>query len=232
MNILALICARGGSKRLPGKNIKMLGGRPLIQWSIEAALSVPEITNILISTDDEDIANTARKCGISVPWLRPPELATDSASSVDVAIHALDYFEREHGELDGLILLQPTSPFRKPSSIKNAINIFCKQNKRPVVSVSKVKSHPMWCFEVNDNMMSPFIPGDGASTRYQDLPAAYSLNGLLYLISPARLRTEKSFIGDDCIPTICEDMIEAIDIDSEWDWQCAEKAVEFLSDRN
>lgn len=232
MNILALICARGGSKRLPGKNIKLLGGKPLIQWSIEAAQSVPEITNILISTDDENIADVARTCGISVPWLRPSELATDNASTVDVAIHALDYFERMHGELDGLMLLQPTSPFREPSSIKKAISVFYKQNRRPVVSVSKVKSHPMWCFEVEGNVMSPFIGGDGTSTRYQDLPPAYSLNGLLYLISPAQIRAEKSFIGKDCIPLICENIVEAIDIDTEWDWQCAEKAVELLSNQN
>ena len=102
MKILALIAARGGSKRLPGKNIRLLGGKPLIVWSIDVARDIPEICDILVSTDSPAISEICKDAGIVVPWLRPVKLATDKASSVDVALHALEWYEAEKGEIDGL----------------------------------------------------------------------------------------------------------------------------------
>ena len=112
MKILALITARSGSKRIPDKNIKKLCGRPLINWSIDVAKDVEDICDILVSTDSPIIAEIANKAGALVPWLRPEDMAIDSASSVDVSLHALDWYQSEVGKVDGLILLQPTSPFR------------------------------------------------------------------------------------------------------------------------
>src|SRR5438093_3043672 len=112
MRILALITARRGSKRLPAKNVRLLRGVPLITWSIDVVRNIPEICDILVSTDDAATAEIARRAGAAVPWLRPAALATDTASSVDVCLHSLDWYEQAHGAVDGLLLLQPTSPFR------------------------------------------------------------------------------------------------------------------------
>ena len=108
MRILALIAARGGSKRLPGKNMRLLGGKPLIIWSIDVAKNIPDICDILVSTDDPAIAAVCTEAGAYVPWLRPAELSTDTASPVDVALHALDWYRAKKGSVDGLLLLQPT----------------------------------------------------------------------------------------------------------------------------
>ena len=112
MRILTVIAARGGSKRLPGKHIRVLGEKPLIIWSIDVAKDIPEICDILVSTDDTAIASVCTEAGILVPWLRPVELATDTANLVDVVLHALGWYETEKGAVDGILLLQPTSPFR------------------------------------------------------------------------------------------------------------------------
>lgn len=110
---MAVIPARGGSKRLPGKNIRILGNKPLIAWSIDVVKGIPEICDVLVSTEDEKIAEIAKEFNAFVPWLRPIELATDTATSIEVILHALDWYEREKQEVDGVILLQPTSPFRR-----------------------------------------------------------------------------------------------------------------------
>ncbi|HIF59709.1 MAG TPA: acylneuraminate cytidylyltransferase family protein, partial [Rhodospirillales bacterium] len=124
MRILALITARGGSKRIPGKNIRPLGGKPLIVWSINVAKDIAGIVDILVSTDDKNILEIAKSAGALVPWSRPPELATDTASSVDVCLHALAWYEKEIGRIDGLMLLQPTSPFRSRKSVLRGIELF------------------------------------------------------------------------------------------------------------
>jgi len=222
MRILALITARGGSKRIPGKNIRLLGGKPLIAWSIAIAKNIPGICEILVSTDDKEITEVSKNLGALVPWLRPLELATDTASSVDVCIHALDWYEKEKGKVDGLMLLQPTSPFRSRESVFQGIDLFRKHKHRPVVGVSKAKSHPMWCFEIEKGIMHPFIKGEGLHTRSQDLPSAYIANGAFYLISPEELRKERLFYTENVVPLIITAPEEGLDIDTEWDWKLAE----------
>ena len=127
MKILALILARGGSKRLPGKNIRILGGKPLIVWSLDVAQDIAEICTTLVSTDDLEIAKVCKEAGALVPWLRPAELSTDTAGSVDAALHALDWYEKEYGMVDGILLLQPTSPFRTKETVRKGIELF-KEN--------------------------------------------------------------------------------------------------------
>ena len=161
MRILALITARGGSKRIPGKNIRPLGGKPLIVWSIDVAKDIVGIVDILVSTDDKNILEVAKNAGALAPWSRPPELATDTASSVDVCLHALEWYEKENGRIDGLMLLQPTSPFRSRKSVFQGIELFSSHQHRPVIGVSTAKSHPMWCFEIEKGIMRPFIKGGG-----------------------------------------------------------------------
>ena len=225
MNILALITARGGSKRLPGKNIKLLGGKPLIEWSIDIAKNITDICDVLVSTDDQFIAEVARNAGVLVPWLRPAELASDTSSSVDVALHALKWYECEHGLVDGLLLLQPTSPFRSHEAVMRGLSLFKENRDHSVIGVSPAESHPMWCFSVNDHEMQAYIAGGGLHLRSQDLPAAYVVNGAFYLIDPNVLRVKNSFYCEGMKALIMDQPEEAIDIDTEWDWKLAEEAL-------
>jgi len=222
MRILALIPARGGSKRVPNKNIRQLGGKPLINWSIEVVQEIPEIVDILVSTDSPAIAEVAKEAGALVPWLRPDELATDTATSIVVCMHALDWYENENGQVDGLLLLQPTSPFRKTQTIQSGIQLFKKYGDRPVVAFSPAGSHPMWCYRVAGDAIHPFVNGVDQSIRSQDLPPAYVINGALYLAKPGYLRTHASFLGNNTVPLVIDDKRETLDIDTEWDWMLAE----------
>jgi CMP-N,N'-diacetyllegionaminic acid synthase len=221
MRILTLIPARGGSKRLPGKNIKPLGGKPLINWTIEAANRIPEICDILVSTDDTEIAAIAKAAGAFVPWLRPSELATDKATSVDVALHALDWYENEFGSVDGLLLLQPTSPFRRTSTIEKGIELFKNHNFQPVLGVSKSESHPYWSFRQEGEYLIHFLTNMDSGMRSQDLPLIFTTNGVLYLVSPHDLRRNKSFSGEKTVPLHISSQKERLDIDSKWDFHLA-----------
>jgi CMP-N,N'-diacetyllegionaminic acid synthase len=225
VKILALVPARGGSKRLPGKNARLLGERPLITWSIEAARDTPGIVDVLVSTDSPGIAELAIAAGAIVPWLRPAELATDSATSVDVALHALDYYEIEHGPVDGLLLLQPTSPFRSRRNILRGIALFGAKRGCSVVGVSPAASHPLWCFRIDGDSMGPYVDGGGVHLSSQDLPPAYVVNGAFYLVSPDTLRTSRSFFNERMVPLVMEEPGESIDIDTELDWLQAEIAL-------
>ena len=226
MKILALILARGGSKRLPGKNIRILGGKPLIVWSIDVAKDIPEICDILVSTDDQAIATVCIEAGALVPWLRPVELATDTATSVDVALHALDWYEAENGAVDGILLLQPTSPFRTNETVKRGVSLFKKNNYQTVLGVSHTHAHPMWTFIIDGNYLIPFMQEHMLGKRSQDLRPAYVVNGGLYLIAPASLRANQSFVGSNIMPILIESAKEALDIDTDWDFKIAELIVD------
>ena len=225
MKILALITARGGSKRIQGKNIRPLGGKPLIVWSIDVTGKIPDLCDVLVSTDDPAIARVARNAGALVPWLRPPELATDTASSVDVALHALNWYEDEQGKIDGLLLLQPTSPFRSRDTVLRGIKLFRAHKHRPVIGVAPAISHPMLCFRIDGEIMRPFIDRKDLHQRSQDLPPAYVVNGAFYLAAPDDLRARKSFFSEDMLPLMITAPQESIDIDTEWDWLIAEAAL-------
>jgi CMP-N,N'-diacetyllegionaminic acid synthase len=225
MRILALITARGGSKRLPGKNIRSLGGKPLVVWSIDAVREIPEICDILVSTDAPEIATVCSEAGAYVPWLRPAELASDTAGSVDVALHALNWYETEKGKVDGLILLQPTSPFRSKETVRRGIELFRNNNRQSVIGVSATHAHPMWTLRMEGDYLVPYLEEHGFGMRSQDLPPAYVWNGVLFLISPEELRERRNFVGLKSTPLIIESSQEAMDIDTEWDWKVAETAL-------
>jgi CMP-N,N'-diacetyllegionaminic acid synthase len=228
MRVLALITARAGSKRLPGKNIRLLGNKPLIAWSIDVVRNIPEICDILVSTDDKNIASVCKDAGAYVPWLRPDELATDTASSVDVALHALNWYEAKKGLVDGLLLLQPTSPFRTKENIQRGIELFINHNFQSIIGVSPTSDHPMWTLKIQDDFLVPFMQEHGIGIRSQDLPPSYVMNGYFYLIAPKELRAQHSFIGPKTLPLLIESPQEALDIDTEWDYKIAEFIVENL----
>lgn len=225
-HLLAIVPARGGSKRLPYKNVRQLGGKPLIAWTIDAARKSGCFIDVLVSTDDPEIANVARAHGALVPWLRPKEFATDAAKSIDVVLHALDWYERECEPVDGMMLLQPTSPFRKIKTIRNAAARFIALGAdTPLVSVSQAETHPAWTFSLEGSRMQPFCGWDYLSQRSQDLPPAYTLNGAIYVSSPTRLRDSQSFYAQDMHALVMTNSAEAHDIDTPDDWEYAEQHV-------
>ena len=222
MRILAVIPARGGSKRVPGKNVRKLGNKPLINWTIDSALNTPELSAIVVSTDDTQIAEIAQSAGATVPWLRPIKLATDEAKSVDVAIHALDWYEAENGKVDGILLLQPTSPFRTTVTIQKAISLFKNHKGSSIIGVSPVQNHHLYTLEKYGEFLVQYQQQRFLRNRSHNKSQIFAVNGAIYLVSPQEIRLRKSFIGSCLIPVITESPIEALDIDTEWDFKIAE----------
>lgn len=219
MSLLALIPARGGSKGIPRKNIKELCGKPLIAWSIEIAHESDSVDKVVVSTDDEEIAEIALNYGAEVPFLRPLELAQDETPGIDPVLHALNKLPK----FDMLLLLQPTSPLRTASDIDGIIKM-CRENQAPAaVSICESSKHPNWMFYCGeDGTMSQYmdIP---IATRRQDLPKIYTVNGALYLAKTKWLKQNKSFFSADTLGYKMPSD-RSMDIDSCFDWE----VVEFL----
>ena len=224
-NIFALILARGGSKRIPGKNIKNLGGKPLIAWTIETAISSEAFTKVIVSTDCSDIARVAFDYGAEVPWLRPSELSTDQSLSIDAVLHATNWMAEQEMSVDGVMLLQPTSPFRAKETILAAIELFEKSDCSPVVSFKEVSIFPEWCFRMENDQLCPILSWDAVKKRSQDISSTLQLNGLIYLATPDYLAKNLTFIGPSTVPLICNGLVESIDLDTDDDWEIAEKAL-------
>lgn len=212
--ILAVVTARGGSKGLPGKNIKVLAGKPLITWTIEAAIRSKYLDRIIISTDDESIAAIAKNNGAEVPFLRPDELASDQASSVDVVIHAIDFLKNEEDLFDYVALLEPTSPLRAEHDIDRAIEALVNagNNADSLVTLGKIElEHPWTAKLVNeDGFMMPYVNNAGPVTRRQELRDAYFPYGVIYLASIQSLYINRSFYPQRTLPLFVER------------WQCYE----------
>lgn len=182
--ILTVIPARGGSKGLPGKNIRPLAGLPLIAHSILCAQMTPQIDRYIISTDDEEITQAAQRYGAPVPFRRPPDLARDNTPMLAVLQHALREMERiDETRYETLLLLDPTSPGRTPEDIGHAIELLEQNdNAAGVVAVSEPEFNPYWhCVIEKEGFMSPLIEGAGRFTRRQDVPPVYRINAMLYL---------------------------------------------------
>ena len=226
MRILALITARSGSKRLPGKNTRLLGGKPLVVWTIERVLNIPEICDILISTDDIKTVDICSRFEVMVPWLRPKQLSTDAASSAAVAVHALDWYEGQNGKVDGLLLLQPTSPFRTTDTIVRGIKLYSKTTLLPVIGVSPDRVFPDWYLASESEIIEQITDGHGSKDNGVSMQT-YSTNGCFYLFPPDTLRNTNSFVAQVAYPLIISSPKEALDIDTEEDWKRAE---EYLQD--
>jgi CMP-N-acetylneuraminic acid synthetase len=225
--LLAVIPARGGSKRLPRKNVLPLAGRPLICWSIDAALASGVFDDVLVSTDDEEIATVARAAGALVPWLRPAELASDTATSAAVLQHALAWYEGAHGAAEAVVLLQPTSPFRRAASIREAVAAFRARDAgsapSAVVSVGPAPQHPAWCFRLHgDQAMEPFLGWEALQCRSQDLQPAYALNGSIYVLPAALVRGGGALLQPGTRAFVMADPRESLDIDTADDWAQAQ----------
>ena len=178
---LAVIPARGGSKGIPKKNIVNVLGKPLIQYSIEEAIHSKYIDKLIVSTDDKEIKKTSIECGAEVPFLRPKELATDSSKTIDTLIHAIDYFRQRGESFDYIILLQPTQPLRKHWHIDKAIEKIVTTNENGLVSVSKVKDHPILIREKDENDNLARLINITSTVRRQDFLDYYKVNGAIYI---------------------------------------------------
>jgi len=221
--ILGLITARGGSKGVPGKNIRPIGGRPLIEWTIESAFGAGELSHVVVSTDDGEIAAVAREAGASVPFVRPPALAEDDSSHVDVVEHALTWFMSEMGpDLSYVVLLQPTSPFRTAEDIDAAVRLAGETEANAVVSVCEASEHPYLCREqAEDGTLHDFIPCGIAYRRRQALPRVYHPNGAIYCIRPEVLVTRRTFFPAGTYPYVMPQE-RSLQIDTMWDLRVAE----------
>lgn len=216
-NVLGLIPARGGSKGIPGKNIKKLGGRPLLSWTIDAALEAVVIDSVVVSTDDEKIADTARRHGAQVPFMRPKKLAADTTPGVEVALHALE----QQTDADVLVLLQPTSPFRSTQDIDDAVTMWSRGDG-PVVSVCETPKSPFWMFTLDEHeKLEPVISNRPSVTNRQGLPTTYVLNGAIYVVSRSYLETQRKLVGRSTRAYIMPSE-RSVDLDTEIDWAFAE----------
>lgn len=216
---LAIIPARGGSKRLPRKNILELSGRPLIAWTVEAAVKCPHLDEVMVTTDDKEIAEVAKKYGANVPFVRPGELASDTAASFDVAKHAIDFYQERRGKaFDYTVLLQPTSPLRKARHIMEAIELMLEKKADAVISVCEVDHPPLWANTLpEDRSMANFLKEEVKGKRSQDFAAYYRLNGAIYICKTSRLIKEKTFFPGDSIYAYEMPIEDSIDIDTEID---------------
>lgn len=220
-SVLALITARGGSKGIPGKNIKLLGGKPLISWTIEAAKACPHIDRLILSSDDTDIIETAIAAGCEAPFRRPKELAADHTPSMDVIMHALAQLDIRY---DYLLLLQPTSPFRTTAHIQQIIEQAIETESEMMVSVKKISNHPAFMFELKEGYLHSFFP-QKQQVRRQDMPTAYQHNGALYFAKTEYLEHEQSFLTPKVRPFTMSG-IANLDLDEPEDWLYAEYIIE------
>lgn len=217
-DILVVIPARGGSKGLPGKNIRMLCGKPLITYSIDVARAITFDENICVSTDDQSIIKVVEDYGLKVPFIRPAKLATDNASTNEVLLHALDFFEKQGRHFSRLLLLQPTSPLRKVQEVKEAIELY-SEDIDMVVSVTKSHAPAVLCNE-NEAGYLDLIFNKGAVGR-QSLPVFYEFNGAIYVINTNAL-IEKGLFGFTKRRKYIMSKESSIDIDDIYDFMLVE----------
>lgn len=224
MKILGIIPARGGSKGVPGKNIKPLHGKPLLAYTAEVALASELLDTVMLSSDDNKIIETAKSIGLAVPFIRPAEFAQDDTPTIKVIQHALDWYEQQNIFFDAVCLLQVTSPFRTVAFLNEAILKFSNSGCDSLVSVQKVphEYNPHWTFEANSNGQLKIATGDREIiTRRQELPIAYHRDGSIYLTKTATIQKEHSLYGQTIAfiesPKECY-----VNIDTMADWERAE----------
>ncbi|MDZ4296347.1 MAG: acylneuraminate cytidylyltransferase family protein [Patescibacteria group bacterium] len=233
MNILGVIPARGGSKSVPRKNIRDLGGKPLIAWTIEAAHEAAVLERLIVSTDDPEIAMISRRWEVEVPFLRPKELARDDTPALSVLQHAVEHLRtKERYEPEAIMLLQPTAPLRTAAHIREAVSLFTSSGADSVVSVVEIPGHlsPYWAVVEDGEGNAQLFTGGPISSRIprrQEFPAStYAHNGAIYLFKTGLLfdSTAPSLYGRT-VRLYKMDASESINIDGPEDWAAAEAAI-------
>jgi N-acylneuraminate cytidylyltransferase len=224
--VLAIIPARGGSKGVPRKNIRLLAGKPLIAWTIEEAKKSKYIDRLILSSEDDEIMQVAGDYGCEVPFKRPIELAQDDTPGVEPIIHALHTLK---GRYDYVVMLQPTSPLRTAADIDECMEKCAASDAPACVSVSEVEQSPYWMYRLDKKMrMLPLINSGTLISRRQDLPPVYILNGAVYVARSEYLLTQKSFITDETVGYEMP-LKKSLDIDNEYDLKLAELILQYSS---
>lgn len=217
--ILALIPARGGSKGIKNKNIVDLNGKPLIAYSIDSANESKYIDRTVVTTDSERIAEVSKQYGADVPFMRPKELATDTATTLEAVLHAIAELKREGNLYDVLVLLQPTQPLRTSEEIDRAIEVFFEHKKKALVSVSEVDTHPILIRSIDENGRLVRLLQASSTCRRQDMPPFYQVNGCIYINQINEINETTSF-NDNEIPFLMQKK-DSVDIDTMEDLQYA-----------
>jgi len=211
-SVLGIIPARGGSKGIPRKNIQNLGGKPLIAWTIEEAKKSLYIDRLILSSEDDEIIQTAKQFNCEVPFVRPKELAKDDTPGIEPVIHAINILPEKY---DYVCLLQPTSPLRRVKDIDGCIEKCIDLNASSCVSVCEVDQHPYWMYEIRKNeILIPFFQNKIA--RRQELPKIFTLNGAVYIASIKKILQQKTFLSDDTLGYVMNKE-DSIDIDNQLD---------------
>ncbi|WP_277552371.1 cytidylyltransferase domain-containing protein [Halobaculum limi] len=220
-SVLAIIPARGGSKRVKRKNIREVGGKPLIAHTIEEAISTEAIDTTIVSTEDDEIAEIAKKYGADVPFSRPEELATDSASSASVVSHALDWFEARDKTFDTVCLLQATSPLRTSEDITGALSKFNERDADSLLSVCKYTQPPQYALLKNSDgylqeRFTPSVLFSPEYTREQDLEELLFPNGAIYIVTVSTWKSVETFYTEATIPYVMPER-RSLQIDELWE---------------
>lgn len=224
MNTLVVIPARGGSKGIPHKNIKPLNGKPLICYSIDVARQFTSDENICVTTDDDKIIKVVEDYGLKVPFKRPDELATDHCGSNEVIQHAYQFYAKQGENYDAILLLQPTSPFRKVEFLKEAVALY-DESIDMVTSVKLSSCNPYYDgFEEDKDGLLRISKGDGTIERRQDAPSVWQQNGSIYVINPKSL-IEKGMAHFTRIRKYAMSELYSVDIDNPFDWKVAELVI-------
>jgi CMP-N-acetylneuraminic acid synthetase len=225
--ILGIIPARGGSKAIPGKNLAVVANKPLIAWTVEVAIESGLLDRVVVSTDDREIAAAGKEFGAEVPFLRPTELATDTSPSIDVVLHAIQWLDdNEQYRPDCVLLLQPTSPLRTVTDIRESMELLLAKHGDSVVSVCETRQHPLWMKSVNEegklvDLSPELLPQSPAPTRRQDLPSVFALNGAIYLALRSLLLSERTFISSRTYAYVMPEN-RSLDVDTPWDLYLAD----------
>ena len=220
MNICSIITARGGSKGVPKKNIKLLNGKPVIAYTIVESIKSNFIKETYVTTEDKEIADISQEYGAKVIE-RPEELAQDNSTSVDVVLHSLDCLENNNDLPDFFVLLQPTSPLRTKEDIENATKLFIENECDALISVSQLDHSSMMSFEIQNTFLTPNCNEKFLNKRRQELPKFYRPNGAIYITTPDSLRKNKTFIPKKTMPYIMPQE-RSVDLDTEFDFKLAE----------
>ena len=223
LRVLGLVVARGGSKGLPRKNVLPLSGRPLIAWTVEAARAARTLTRTIVSSEDAEILARARDAGGETPFVRPAAFATDTASSLGVALHALDWLaEHEGWPADVLVLLPATAPLRRAHHIDAAVTtLLADPALEAVVAVTEADYPPYWMLTAKEGRLAWLFPEGGRIDRRQDLPTAFRPNGSIYAVRAAALREQRTFYPRATAPYIMP-REESVNIDTAMDFTLAE----------
>jgi len=223
VKLLAIIPARGGSKGIPGKNLVKINGRSLVARALDTAKSSTTVTDIIVSTGDEAIAAECEESGTEVTFVRPTELALDETGMVDVVLHSMDMFEKDNDVSSYMVVvLQPTSPFRKPCDIDKCFQMLVEQNAQSIVSVHEVKESPYECLRNNQNGNQMLVKSDGALRRQDYLERFYFINGVVYMAHNEFIRKEKVLFKESKSLLFKMDALRGLDIDDKDDLVLAE----------